>query len=131
MNCDVRLYWLSFTKVFQQNPHLKSAMFITHVNARISVLTKVLSQDLQVMYVSFTLMGINIDINKICHILFGNRRNIGYKYFSWNCGRGLLSKNKLDDVKNISQRHKPHFMGISEVDLRRNEMNKITKVALN
>ena len=42
--------------------------------------------------------GLNISINKLCHILNGNRRNFGYKYFSWNCDRGLLSKNKLENV---------------------------------
>ena len=64
----------------------------------------------------------NKSLNKMCHILYGNRRNIGYKYFSWNCGRGLLSKNKIEDIKQVAIRHKPHFMGISEVDLRRNEL---------
>ena len=42
--------------------------------------------------------GLNLSINKLCHILYGNRRNFGYKYFSWNCDRGLLSKNKIEDV---------------------------------
>ena len=32
-----------------------------------------------------------LSINKLCHILFGNRRNLGYKYFFWNCDRGYLS----------------------------------------
>ena len=67
--------------------------------------------------------GYNISVNKLCHILYGNRRNVGYKYFSWNCDRGLLSKNKIEDIKQLAARHKPHFMGISEVDLRRNEAN--------
>ena len=62
-----------------------------------------------------------LSINKLCHILFGNRRNLGYKYFFWNCDRGFLSKNKIEDVKQVVSRHKPHFLGISEVDLTRNE----------
>ena len=63
----------------------------------------------------------SLSINKLCHILFGNRRNLGYKYFSWNCDRAYLSKNKIEDVKQIAMRHKPHFIGISEVNLSRNE----------
>ena len=62
-----------------------------------------------------------LGINKLCHILYGYRRNLGYKYFSWNCDRAYLSKNKIEDVKQIAIRHKPHFIGISEVNLRRNE----------
>ena len=65
----------------------------------------------------------NFCSNKRAHILYGNRRNLGYKYFSWNCDRGLLSKNKIEDIRQFALRHKPHFMGISEVDLRRNENN--------
>ena len=61
--------------------------------------------------------------NKRSHILYGNRRNLGYKYFSWNCDRGLLAKHKIEDVRVFAARHKPHFMGISEVDLKRNENN--------
>ena len=48
---------------------------------------------------------------------------MGYKYFNWNCDRGLLSKNKLDDIKRIADKHHPHFMGISEINLRKNENN--------
>ena len=54
--------------------------------------------------------------------MYGNRRNLGYKYFSWNCDRAYLSKNKIEDVKQIATRHKPHFIGISEVNLSRNEL---------
>ena len=61
--------------------------------------------------------------NNLSHSLYGNRRNIGYKYLSWNCDRGLLSKNKLDDVKLSMSRHKPHLVGILETDLHRNESN--------
>ena len=31
-----------------------------------------------------------LTINKLCHIKFGNRRNFGYKYLSWNCDRGFF-----------------------------------------
>ena len=67
--------------------------------------------------------GSNLSINKSVHILYGNRRNLGYKYFSWNCDRGILSKKKIEDIRVFASRHKPHLMGISEVDLRRNENN--------
>ena len=69
----------------------------------------------------------NLSVNKRTHILNGNRRNLGYKYFSWNCDRALLSKNKIEDVRVFASRHQPHFMGISEVDLRRNENNNNDK----
>ena len=61
--------------------------------------------------------------NKLCHILFGNRRNMVYSYCTWNCDRGLISKNKLEDIKLIAHKHHPHFMGISEIDLKKNENN--------
>ena len=31
-----------------------------------------------------------LSTNKLCHIIYGNRRNIGYKYFGWNCDRGKI-----------------------------------------
>ena len=58
--------------------------------------------------------------NTLVHALNGNKRNIGYKYLSWNCGRGLISENKMDDLKLFISRHQPHVIGISEVDLKRN-----------
>ena len=64
-----------------------------------------------------------LSINKLNHIIHGNRRNIGYRYFSWNCDRGILGKNKILDIKLFAAKHKPHFMGISEVDLTRDENN--------
>ena len=68
--------------------------------------------------------GSSLSINKLCHIKFGNiRRNIGYKYFTWNCDRGLLSQHKIEDIRIFAARHKPHFMGISEINLKRNENN--------
>ena len=68
--------------------------------------------------------GSSLSINKLSHIKNGNkRRNIGYKYFTWNCDRALLSQNKLADIKIFASRHKPHFMAISEINLKRNENN--------
>ena len=60
----------------------------------------------------------------LSHYIYGNRKNVGYKYFSWNCDRGLISKHKIEDVRVFAARHKPHFLSISEVDLKRNENNK-------
>ena len=62
-------------------------------------------------------------INKLCHAINGNRRNPGYKYFSWNCDRGFLSGKKIEDLKCYSQRTKPHIMSVIEVNLVRNENN--------
>ena len=61
-------------------------------------------------------------VNKTCHILYGNRRNIGYNYLTWNCDKGFISQNKLDDVKVAAGRLKPHIIGISEVNLKRSEV---------
>ena len=41
----------------------------------------------------------------------------GYNYFYWNCARGFLSKNKIEDIKVLVQNHDIHLIGISEVDL--------------
>ena len=61
--------------------------------------------------------------NKLSHALLGNKRNIGYKYLSWNCARGFLSENKIDDLKLTINRHKPHLIAVSEIDLRRDNSN--------
>ena len=61
--------------------------------------------------------------SKLAHALFGNKRNIGYKYLSWNCGRGFLSEQKIDDLKHTINRHKPQLIGVSEIDLHRNDNN--------
>ena len=63
-------------------------------------------------------------INKICHIMEGNKRNPGYKYFSWNCDRGFLSGKKLDDLKCYVLRNKTHIISVSEINLVRNKLNK-------
>ena len=59
----------------------------------------------------------------LAHYTYGNRRNLGYRFFFWNCDRGLLSKHKIEDVRVFAAKHSPHFMAISEVDLRKNEQN--------
>ena len=64
------------------------------------------------------------DSNKLSHATNGNKRNIGYKYLSWNCGRGFISENKLEDLKMFIGRHEPHAIGVSEVDLKKNENNQ-------
>ena len=55
--------------------------------------------------------------NKVCHMINGNRRSLGYKISSWNCGRGLMSGNntfsdKLLDIKLFIQNNKPSLFGI-------------------
>ena len=73
--------------------------------------------------------GASLDTNLLCHIMFGNgRRNIGYKYFTWNCDRGLITRNKLEDIKCFAATHKHHFMGIMEKDLQRMKTIKMNKV---
>ena len=63
------------------------------------------------------------DGNKLSHALQGNKRNPGYTYLAWNCARGFLSERKIDDLKITINRHKPHLIGISEIDLFRKENN--------
>ena len=62
--------------------------------------------------------------NSLAHSLNGNRRNIGYNYFLWNCDRGIISENKLDDIKNFAAKKKPHVMAILEVNIIHNENNR-------
>ena len=58
--------------------------------------------------------------NKIQKIYNGNRRNVGYKFAVWNCGRGLLQEGfsiKLSEIKQLISKYKPHSFGIIESDL--------------
>ena len=64
-----------------------------------------------------------ININTICHLLFGNRRNVGYTYLAWNCDKGFFAQKKLDDIKIAAGRHNPEVIGVSEVNFKRNESN--------
>ena len=64
----------------------------------------------------------SVKLNKACHILYGNRRNLGYRLAEWNCARGLLTchsedSDKLVDIKHFIETHKPHLMGIIEADI--------------
>ena len=70
------------------------------------------------------IQGFNINsVNKICHILNGNRNNLkGYKIAAWNCGRGLMSNNgiksvKVTDIKLFIQNYNPGCFGIIESDI--------------
>ena len=53
-----------------------------------------------------------------------NRRNIGYTYLAWNCDKGFLAQRKLDDIKIAAEKYTPHVIGVSEVNFKRNELNK-------
>ena len=64
------------------------------------------------------------ETNKLCHSLNGNRRNVGYTNMAWNCDKGMLAQNKLDDIKIAAQRYRPNVIGISEVNFKRNEQNQ-------
>ena len=70
------------------------------------------------------MLGFSIkNSNKVSHIINGNRRNTGYTYMTWNCDRGVLAKNKLDDIKQAVSKHKPEVFGVSEVNFKRDESN--------
>ena len=63
-----------------------------------------------------------LNVNKISHILNGNKRSLGYKIAAWNCGRGLVSKSgtetgKLTDIKLFIQQHNPGLMAVIESDI--------------
>ena len=70
-----------------------------------------------------SLMGFSgVSQNKISHMINGNKRSLGYKIASWNCGRGLMSGNntgseKLLDIKLFIEKHKPSLFGIIESDI--------------
>ena len=70
------------------------------------------------------MLGYSVEnTNKVSHIINGNRRNTGYTCMTWNCDRGFLTKNKIDDIKQAITKHKPEVVGISEVNFKRNESN--------
>ena len=59
-----------------------------------------------------------LSINKQAHILNGNRKEKGgFNYFYWNCDRGFLGKEKIEDIRLLIQSQNLHIVGISEVDL--------------
>ena len=62
--------------------------------------------------------------NSLCHAIHGNRRNANYKYCAWNCDKGFIGENKIDDLKFTIQKYSPHIIGVSEVNIVRNEANK-------
>ena len=41
----------------------------------------------------------------------------------WNCDRGFLSENKIEDIKVYAEKRTPHIMSVIEVNLTRNEQN--------
>ena len=42
---------------------------------------------------------------------------------TWNCDKGFLAKNKLDDIKLVVSKHKPEVIGVSEVNFKRDDDN--------
>ena len=73
------------------------------------------------LYVLVVFMIAGLSVNKQAHILFGNRNyhnsNKNYKYFYWNCARGFLSKEKIEDIRTLVQSQNIHILGISDIDL--------------
>ena len=70
---------------------------------------------------SFTWSYSSLNLNKLMHILFGNRR-LGYRIAAWNCRKGLFLQDKspsekLSDIKYLLQRHDLHLLGVLESDL--------------
>ena len=82
-------------------PQFRTFSMVPHVSVNQDYLSPIWQQGLK------GFPGVNS--NKTCHMTNGNRRNLGYKLSSWNCGRGLMSRNesvsdKLLDIKIIHSR---------------------------
>ena len=61
-----------------------------------------------------------LSINKILKMINGNRRQNGYKFAVWNCGRGVIAddgSDKLSEIQQFVQSRRPHCLGIIESDL--------------
>ena len=44
------------------------------------------------------IMGLDSkSINKMCHVIYGNKKDQGLTFASWNCGRALSQK--IEDIK--------------------------------
>ena len=70
------------------------------------------------LFIVFMFTGLSI--NKQAHILYGNRNyvsNKNYRYLVWNCARGFLSKEKIEDIHILVQKQNIHIVCISEIDL--------------
>ena len=68
---------------------------------------------------SFLLDGLSI--NKLAHIVNGNisskSNKYDFKYCYWNCDRGFLSMEKIEDIKILAKNKNLDIIGISEVEL--------------
>lgn len=118
-----------YTIIFCLSLNVQNVENCLKLTSNSSLSTQIASNHIKTYDVSETFIHIGMNwsyclsVNKLSHMLYGNRRNIGYKYFSWNCDRALITKKKIDDVRIFAAKHKPHFISLSEVDLRRNEHN--------
>ena len=63
------------------------------------------------------------EINKQVHLMNGNRSKHGYKYFAWNCDKGFISENKIEDLKVYAMRNNPHLISVSEINIFKDETN--------
>jgi len=66
--------------------------------------------------VIFTLGQLKTDDHNVnARYTYGNKRHNGIKIMHWNKGSSFL-KNKMHDVEAIIQQHRPHLLGLSEVN---------------
>ena len=65
-----------------------------------------------------------VKTNTLLKCINGNRNQF-YKYSSWNCDRGLLTHNKLDDIKVYISRELPTAFSVVECNLNRNEQGQV------
>ena len=63
------------------------------------------------------------EINKNIHLTNGNKNKQGYKYFAWNCDKGFISENKIEDLKIYALKNTPHIMSVTEINISKNENN--------
>ena len=117
-------YTLAFLLLYQNN-HNYTYKEIESTNTKIS-LEKQPYFHLQMRSNSeYWSIGSKKKMNKLNHALNGNRRNLGYKYLAWNCDKGFVAEKKLDVLKVYMHKNKPLIAGVSEVNLVRNENNKM------
>ena len=73
------------------------------------------------MKIIFSFLLAGLSTNKLAHIVNGNitskSNKNDFKYCYWNCDRGFLTKEKIEDIKILAQNKNLDIIGISEVEL--------------
>ena len=74
----------------------------------------------KILLVLFLFFGLSS--NKFTHMISGNIGVRGcYKYLYWNCDRGFLSKDKIEDICVFVHTNNVYIFGVSEVDISKDQ----------